>query len=72
MSSDVERMLFGISRVALFPNWWQPVQPSVLTICRIHSPWLRMFWAMPLPPAPVPGKSLFGGSCSIENQYCAG
>ena len=65
-------MLAGIVRVAGPPSWWQPVQPSVLTMFRIHSPWLLMFGEMPLPLSPVPGKSLFGGSCSIANQYCAG
>jgi len=49
-------------RVATPPIWWQPVQPSVLTMLRIHSPWLLMFGEMPLPLSPVPGKSLFGGT----------
>ena len=39
---------------------------------RIHSPWLLMFGEMPLPVGPVPGKSLFGGTCSSDSQYCAG
>jgi hypothetical protein len=46
--------------------------PSVLTIWRIHSPWLLMVSEMPLPLAPVPGKSLLGGSWSRESQYWAG
>ena len=37
---------------------WHPVQPSVLTIERIHSPWLPMLDEMPLPWGPVPGNSL--------------
>src|SRR2546422_825558 len=43
-STDLAKVprLFGISRVALLPSWWQPVHPSVLTMLRIHSPWLLM------------------------------
>jgi hypothetical protein len=44
------------------------VQPSVLTTLRIHSPWLFMAGAMPLPVGPVPGKSLFGGTFNSASQ----
>ncbi len=72
--SSNEPSAFGISRVALPPIWWHAVQASVATMLRTHSPWLLMFCAMPLPPGPlpVPGKSLLGGSCIIDHQYCAG
>jgi hypothetical protein len=63
---------FGISRVALPPIWWHAVHASVATMLRTHSPWLLMAGEMPLPDGPVPGKSLFGGSCIIDHQYCAG
>ena len=66
------RNIFGISRVALLPIWWQPAHPSTLTMFRIHSPCERIIGEMPLPLSPVPGKSLFGGICSMANQYCAG
>ena len=62
----------GISRVALFPSAWQPVQPSVLTTERIHSPWLSMSGEMPLPAMPVPGNSSGSGTSSRANQSWAG
>ena len=62
----------GISRVALLPSAWQPVQPSVLTTPLIQAPWLAMPGEMPLPCEPVPGNSSGAGSWSRENQYCAG
>ena len=61
-----------ISRVARLPIWWHPVHPSVLTMFRIHSPWLFTFVEIPFPPGPVPGNSLLAGTCSSASQYCAG
>ena len=34
----------------------------------IHCSWSFMVGEMPFPLGPVPGKSLFGGSCSSEYQ----
>src|SRR3954467_9916997 len=71
-SAEPSRNMVAIVRVASPPIWWQPVQPSVLTTLRIHSPWLLMLGEMPLPCSPVPGKSVFGGICISAYQYSAG
>src|SRR6266704_6133553 len=50
--------LFGISRVALSPNWWQDSHPTLPVFkSLIHWAWLLTFGEMPLPCGPVPGNS---------------
>ena len=51
----------------LVPSWWHAVQPPDF-ISLIHSAWLLMLGAMPLPPGPLPGNSPFSGTCISENQ----
>ncbi len=64
--SKSSRSSIGISRVALFPSWWQSWQPSFSR--STQSAWVRMATPMPLPRGPVPGKSPAGGTSSSEYQ----
>ena len=43
-----------------------------LVIDKLQGKLLLIVGEIPFPVSPVPGKSLFGGICSKENQYCAG
>ena len=57
----------GMVRVPFVPMAWHAMQPLVFTVFS-HSLWLLTVSAMPLPFAPVPGKSLFGGILSSAYQ----